>query len=452
MTVNIEPIREEDELTPTVTASSLQKPKGENNKHVLFLDGFHKVPWMMEKLEGALEEQSTITYEVMNCFQRDPKTMARSVDESSIPRVEQALQSGKFHALVVADLNAYFDELIDNFGTILQRFCRDGGAIALTASEMSGMLSAICTKLFDTTWLAGDYLSSTWVMASENERIPDYWGEENLVTSFSGQFVSLLNVPKQERIYGVDPSQRGMQLPNTQQQQQQQQQQAQEEMKIDVEAMEDDYNVCVAVHNYYKGCVGFLGDVNLDKPELLERFLQFSSPTKPIEAFSRLSKETFDRVKNLKKKGNDAFVETKYEAAIEAYQKAIALYETKSGSAGPQQYEHATLYSNLAECHLKLGQYPDSIAAATNALQRSPTMTKAAIRYAKARVVMAEKEHNRHYLELARGILDHMAPESKDDKRAIQDMIKKVKQMSLQMDKKKKNGFRSGFSAALSSA
>jgi hypothetical protein len=439
MTVNIEPIREEDDLMPIMTASSLQKPKDEN-KHVLFLDGFHKVPWMMEKLEGLLEEQSTITYEVMNCFQRDSKTMARSVDESSIPRVEQALQSGKFHALVVVDFNAYFDELVDNFGTILQRFCRDGGAIAFPMSEISGV--AIFTKLFDTTWLAGDYLSSTWVIG-ENERIPDYWGEEKLLQSFSGRFVSLLNVPKHERIYGVDPSQRGMQLPSAPQPQ---------EQKIDIEAMEDDYNVCVAVHNYHKGCVGFLGDINLDQPELLERFLQFSSSTKPIEAFSRLSKETFDKVKKLKKKGNDAFVESKYAAAIEAYQKAIALYETKLGSAGPQQYEHATLYSNLSECHLKLGQYPDSIAAATNALQRSPTMTKAAVRYAKARVAMAEKEHNRHFLELAQGILDSMAPESKDEQKAIHDMTKKVAQISLQMDKKKKDGFRSGFSAALSSA
>lgn len=178
----------------------------------------------------------------------------------------------------------------------------------------------------------------------------------------------------------------------------------------------------------------------------------FTIPHSSIEAFSRLSKETFDKVKKLKKKGNDAFVESKYAAAIEAYQKAITLYETKSGSAGPQQHEHATLYSNLSECHLKLGQYPDSVAAATNALQRSPKMTKAAVRYAKARVAMAKKEHNRHYLELALGILDHMAPESKDDKTAIQDMTKKVEQMSLQMDKKKKDGFRSGFSAALGSA
>jgi hypothetical protein len=65
---------------------------------------------------------------------------------------------------------------------------------------------------------------------------------------------------------------------------------------------------------------------------------------------------------------------------------------------------------------------------------------------------MAEKEHNRHYLELARGILDNMAPESKDEQKAIHDMTKKVELMSLQMDKKKKDGFRTGFSAALSSA
>jgi hypothetical protein len=437
-------------MTVTIEeASSANINKATNKKKVLCLDGFHKVPWMMERLEEFWEEHpDNITYKVINCFERDPKSMERKFAEDSITEISQALETGTFHAICVIDLNDHLQVFQEKLGPMLRRFCRDGGAIAFPVSELNALVTL--QGLFDTQWLAGDYSSTTWILCAENDRIPDYFGEENLLSSFKGRCVSLLNVPEHEKIYGVPPSERGMQTPTTPSEKNKT---AQEE-KIDVERLVDDYNVSVAVHNYGNGCISLIGDVNLDQPEWVEQFLMASSPVQPLESFAKLGKDIFRTLQNYKQQGNTAFSEKKYAPAIEAYQKAIDVYGQKAGSMGAQQEEYAKLYSNMAECYLRTEQYHKSVEAATLALQRDPQMVKAVIRCAKAHLKMAEKERNRHYLELAKECLNSLngADFSKDEQTAISEMTQKVDQRLLHFAKKEKDGFRRNFSAALSSA
>ena len=434
-----------------MTTAPAEKILSSTSKNVLFLDGFHQVPWMMDRLLEHFSDKQDfrLTYLVINCYQRNSKTMERSFDPTSVAKVEQALMTGNFHAVCVVDLTQFgLDDLTNHFGKVLQRFCASGGALAFPVSEMSNFLSSF-TKLFETQWLPGDYNTATkWVLESEqNDRVADYFGSHpSLTQSFEASCVSLFNVPTYERIYAIEPSQRQtMQTPTTLT--------PGSTKTTSEEKQESDYNVCVAIHNYGLGCLAFFGDVDLKQPDLLFLFLQTSSPIQPIDALAKLNKDTFERVKSLKLQGNDLFGQQNYKEAIEKYQQAVELYGTQAGSHGEQQQEHAILYSNIAECCLRLHEYDASIQAASKALEQSPTMVKAAVRYAKARVAMAHQEKNRHYLELADHVLKNIpCPESEQEQISLGDMTKKVEGLLLEMEKKQKDGFRSGFASALSSA
>eukprot|EP00978_Attheya_sp_CCMP212_P045652 scaffold354943_cov29-Attheya_sp.AAC.1 len=77
----------------------------------------------------------------------------------------------------------------------------------------------------------------------------------------------------------------------------------------------------------------------------------------------------------------------------------------------------------MVEYYLRLNEHPDSIKADTTALEKCPTMTKVAVRYAKPLGVdMAQDENNKYYLSK---FWIKMSPQEKSEQEAIHDMMNK---------------------------
>ena len=94
------------------------------------------------------------------------------------------------------------------------------------------------------------------------------------------------------------------------------------------------------------------------------------------------------QILELKELGNAAFKQKKYKDALRCYSQALGL-------ADPDEIEdkdlETTLYSNSAECHLRLGMPEQAIAMAKCALAINPDHAKSLSRLQRASAKLPER-------------------------------------------------------------
>ena len=143
-------------------------------------------------------------------------------------------------------------------------------------------------------------------------------------------------------------------------------------------ALEGDYDVCVATHEYGEGCIAYFGDVNCESRtvELVASFVGKKSKAEPVglpawlvDSKLHLPPDAYREAMTAKAAGNAAFGrgEAGFNEAIEHYEEALASYGDKKGM-GIQREEKVKIWSNLAECHLRREEWSDAAVSASEAL------------------------------------------------------------------------------------
>lgn len=106
-------------------------------------------------------------------------------------------------------------------------------------------------------------------------------------------------------------------------------------------------------------------------------------PRGPVDATA------FVRVTEAKARGNALFGTKRFVDAIVAYDEALGFFGLSWGSVA-QRDEKVKIYSNRAECELKLGRWKEAAASAAAALGITPGHTKSLVRRARAYAELGE--------------------------------------------------------------
>jgi hypothetical protein len=90
-------------------------------------------------------------------------------DKAAVDEISKAIFSGKYRAIVVADLSnsIVFPAFEASFGKELQEFVKKGGYLALPTSELLQMCDVV-NRLFETTWRPSSYYRTEWGACHEN--------------------------------------------------------------------------------------------------------------------------------------------------------------------------------------------------------------------------------------------------------------------------------------------
>ena len=104
---------------------------------------------------------------------------------------------------------------------------------------------------------------------------------------------------------------------------------------------------------------------------------------------SAVDARAFARVTEAKARGNALFGTARFVDAIGAYDEALGFFGLYWGSVD-QRDEKVKIYSNRAECELKLGRWKEAAASAAAALGITPGHTKSLLRRARAYTELGE--------------------------------------------------------------
>lgn len=119
-------------------------------------------------------------------------------------------------------------------------------------------------------------------------------------------------------------------------------------------------------------CSSFLCGVDMD------------SGGAPIDSTPRPHAHLYAAASALKSEGGKAFVAGSYLEAATIYQAALDMYAIHDGAAGAQRDDKVNLYSNLAECRLKLHEWSAAASAANKALELDAAHARSLLRRGQA--------------------------------------------------------------------
>ncbi|RCN26757.1 tetratricopeptide repeat protein [Ancylostoma caninum] len=132
-------------------------------------------------------------------------------------------------------------------------------------------------------------------------------------------------------------------------------------------------------------------------PRPLRFIFHLLSVTQPeeyeAEGWQLTSEEKIQSVETLRLQGNQLFSQKKYEEAIDKYREALGRLDTlilreKPGEPEWEELDrkNISLYSNLSQCYLNVGNMYEAAETASEVLSRDPDNEKALYRRARARI------------------------------------------------------------------
>tara|TARA_B100000780_G_C21085209_1_gene437150 strand:- start:252 stop:1454 length:1203 start_codon:yes stop_codon:yes gene_type:complete len=240
-------------------------PTGLKRARVLVINGvsMSETEWFKSHLFGIKtekephqnEEDRAAAVAAWDGTALDHVTLCWAEDEAQARACQEAIMSGKYHAIVVCDLclrdlleepECYFERLL---GSRLQAFARAGGQVAFPTSD--GLLLAnmkMLNRMFDVTWAACAYSAESWgplpALATSVFAAPATAPVEYTKAS------TLCGVPPEERICGAVQGEltigEGGDF----------------EMHEDFEAWSLRQGASAAVHVYGSGSIAYFGDTN----------------------------------------------------------------------------------------------------------------------------------------------------------------------------------------------
>ncbi|KAI0560490.1 Tetratricopeptide repeat containing protein [Gracilaria domingensis] len=148
--------------------------------------------------------------------------------------------------------------------------------------------------------------------------------------------------------------------------------------------------VLVAVRSYGDGFVSYYGDVNCELPttKLISAFVTVPRKRPPC---SWDAERNVNRAMQAKENGNKAFREGNFRHALSFYNEAQKHLDP---IANRRKQECSKVLGNIAECRLKLNQWPEAIEASTKALELDPSNVKGHYRRARAHLMAARDDIN----------------------------------------------------------
>ena len=370
----------------------------------------------------------------------------------------RAIASGRFHAIILSDLSENqraVPAVERELGTTLQLFVRGGGAIAVTTCD-AAMCLPMLQRLFGVGWRMGGYYRTNWGPARENAESVAQAFPGNLATKpFSAKAHAVRQVPEHERLYGTTPDSRTQSLVPFMSGQSVG---SRTDADSVTSAATEDYDVVIAKHSYGDGSLALFCDINMESATVQRvlGYCKLSTPDAPPEGVSRLDEDAFAAAMDHKAQGTTAFGTQSFGAAAEAYEAALAAYGERGGAHGPQREEKIKLCSNLAECRLKLEQWEEAAAAASEALALEPAHAKSLVRRAKAADKLGDPEAAARDLRRVTG--SSSTPGVGDAAqvavaaallRPIVAKLRDAKKDARRQEDESRSGFRAGFASAL---
>ena len=368
-----------------------------------------------------------------------------------LEQCRQAISSGRFHAIILCDLSedsCAIPAVEQQLGPTLVRFADGGGAIAVTTCD-SAIVLPMLQRLFGVTWTQGGYYRTTWAQVDENAAAVATCFPGALATkSFSAKAHAVRGVPEQERMFGTTTQSRtqsmvpmfaGRDV-------------GQRDDGDSVAGDREDYDVVVAKRTCGAGSFTLFCDINMES-ETVQRVLAYCkhcSPDTPGDAIARLDSDEYARAAELKAKGNGGFGAQDFSAASGDYEAALAAYGERGGAAGEQRDEKVKIWSNLAECRLKLELWEEAAAAASEALALAPEHAKSLVRRAKAAHKLGETDAAAQDLRrVTTGGDQAQASAAASLLRQVEAKLREEKKEEKRKDAARNAAFRSGFASAL---
>jgi ankyrin repeat protein len=240
-----------------------------------------------------------------------------------------------------------------------------GGFTAFTTCELPSLLP-ILGRLFGTTWTPSGCYRTTWGPCTANmSNVGNYFGEHKDL-QFSSKSSSMRDVPDFEKCFGAMLKSRHESLamlvleqPNPR------------------SGLEDgDYDVCIAVHSFGRGCISVFGDINFE-PTTALLVSGFCLRETAVEA------EVFAMAREEKERGNAKFLSGDTACALEHYRAAEIMFGEVIGTA-TQREEKVKILSNSSQCLLALGLHAEAAAKASQALALDGRHVKSLLRRAKS--------------------------------------------------------------------
>ena len=175
----------------------------------------------------------------------------------------RAVDSGHFHAVVVADLADGHEAFEEHLGPPLHAFATRGGVVVFQSSEGMALLPTL-KRLFHTQWESSGYYRTTW------EPVVDMSGRRTFATAsgqglpvfhdYSAKACTVRNVPPGERLYATKATSRTQSMVPGMANRAVGHRTEPDSVLAGVEG--DDFDVCVAAHAHGDGFVVYCGDVN----------------------------------------------------------------------------------------------------------------------------------------------------------------------------------------------
>jgi len=252
--------------------------------------------------------------------------------------VRDRIASGRFKALVICDLSdtACMRTFESELGSHLKAFVAAGGSALFPTSEGLLLLETLQT-LFQVPWRRSGYYRTTWGVPPERAaRVAELFGAE-ATPSFTAKACCLRNAGA-DACFGVTPESEHESLSLSA---------SPPPARRDAvsvtspEGLEEDFDVCVAVEEVGDsgGNIAFFGDVNAEYATcvlvaaLCQKAVSSSDDDDGTPAVladvtvsdvHALSDDEFDKVKDLKSRGNDAFRAGDLDEARELYETALS--------------------------------------------------------------------------------------------------------------------------------
>ncbi|VDM63640.1 unnamed protein product [Angiostrongylus costaricensis] len=156
-----------------------------------------------------------------------------------------------------------------------------------------------------------------------------------------------------------------------------------------------DSHMCVAALTAGTGYAAL--DDLMKEPRPLRIIFHLLSVTQPehyeAEGWQLNSEEKMKSVETLRLQGNELFTQKNFEGAIDKYREALGRLDTlilREKPGEPEWLEldrkNVSLYSNLSQCYLNVGNMYEAAETASEVLSRDPNNEKALYRRAKARI------------------------------------------------------------------
>ncbi len=422
--------------------------------HILFIEGYCNAPWMETSFVRCPpvvgDMQPFSCHSIFRVWCTDPSYL----DDNNVPpnafgvkRCQDEIRSGKYHAIVVVDYSNNESGDFDNaFGDLLQNFVREGGVVAFPSSEGYPVVSTL-QNYFDVEWKPTNYYRTVWGPCLEdNERNINYnFGNGNLsrrvIKEYSAKGVTL-RVPKHERCFGVTEQSRTQSLiPDM------------SGRDVSEKSEDGNYDVVVAVHDFGKGAIAYLGDVNAEHQTiwLVAAFVESRSPKLPIDCFSNIGEIIFTEVIQLKGTACESFKAGDLDSALATYLLALEKFAKKMGSNGPQRECYVALLSNVSLIYYKKEEYIQSEAFASKVLDIELGHEKCSYRRAIARLKISQSKPwgNLALLGKAKSDALNAGRTPPSTLKATQKLFAQIEAEVKRIEKKGRRQFNAGFEKAL---